>query len=347
MSFVEFQQEDTIVSTEVVTAPLWSNSAYTLSSLTMFTSSFQETNNSGKFFLNVNNLNPAVSGSELQFAIAYGHYYGSGSYPFNTNVPGFTPTKDVYSKYYNLVYANEGYTGSLFNFGGANANSRDIFVINISRARYKESLKPGSLNLTLTNASGSIYLTDDSNSNTTTNFIGTNRVYNIVSGSNGYSYNTSSYQTSVGSYGIFLPDISTVILNPRALALAVGSGGLAVNIDETVSTSYSLPNNSNNTTLFNLIASGNNFSLNSQETISSKYYSVAAKYGEFNYTTNPSVVDQNGNIIFSTLINNPQTFVTAIGLYNQQNELMAVAKLNQPLRKDFTKTLTLNVKLQA
>lgn len=346
MSFIPFSQADSIVSSEAIVAPLWSGNTYTLTGASMFTSSVQENGPTGDFYLNVNNLATTVSGSELQYSIAYGHVSGSGSAPFNTGLQGATPTSNIYSQYYNTVYANEGNTGSLFNFGGSNGSVRDIYVVNISRARYKESLKPGSLNLTLTNGANTINLTDNSNNTTVTSYIGSNRVYNLVSGSNGLSYNNSSVQTASGSYGFFLPDISTIILNPRALALA-GPTGIGLTADETPSTSYTLSNNSNNTNLYKVISVGNAFSMNSQETVSSRYYDVHVKYGELNYTTNPSVIDSNGNIIFDTLIYHPQTFVTTVGLYNLQNELLAVAKLSKPLTKDFTKTLTLRVKLQA
>ena len=347
MSFISFQQEDSIVSSEVVTAPLWSGQTYTLTSGSMFTSSAQEVDATGKFYLNVSNLSIATSGSELQLALAYGHISGSGSIPFNSGVPGSSPTNSVYSQFYNMVYANEGNTGSYFNFGGSNGSSRDIYVLSINRARYKESLKIGSLNITLGVGTSSLRLTDDSGNTSVTSYIGSNRVYNIVSGSNGLSYNTSSIQTTVGSYGIFLPDISTIILNTRALALSPTNGGISIAVDETASTSYSLTYNSNNSNLYNALKVGNSFSLNSQETVSSRYYDVHVKYGELNYTTNPSVIDSNGNIIFDSLIYNPQTFPTTVGLYNAQNELMAVGKLSKPLPKDFTKTLTLRLKLQA
>ena len=45
------------------------------------------------------------------------------------------------------------------------------------------------------------------------------------------------------------------------------------------------------------------------------------------------------------MLNNPQTFITTIGLYNASNELLAVAKLSRPLVKDYTKELLVRVKL--
>ena len=347
MSFINFDTADTIITSEAITGPLWSNGVYNLTSGSMFTSSLQETSTQGKFYLNVNNLSVASSGSELQYTVSYGHAYGSGSAPFNTAVPGATPTKAIYEQYHTALYAGSGITGSLINFGGSNGLSQDMYVINISRARYKESLKPGSLNLRLSSGSVTINLTDDSNNNSTVSYIGANRVYNLVSGSNGLSFNSSSLQTPSGSYGYLLPDIGTIILNPRALGLPAASGGIGLVPVETPSTSYSLAFNTNNNRLYNSIRLGNGFALNSLETVSARYYDVHVKYGELNYTTNPSVVDSNGNLIYESMVFNPQTFPTAVGLYNEQNELLAVAKLSKPLPKDFTKTLTLRVKLQA
>jgi hypothetical protein len=46
-----------------------------------------------------------------------------------------------------------------------------------------------------------------------------------------------------------------------------------------------------------------------------------------------------------SFINSPQTFITTIGMYNDSNELLAVAKLSKPLKKDFTKEALVRVKL--
>ena len=88
------------------------------------------------------------------------------------------------------------------------------------------------------------------------------------------------------------------------------------------------------------------FSLNSQETISSDYVFVRARNAEFNYSENPSFISgSTGEVVFNSFINNPQTFPTTIGLYNDNNELLAVAKLSRPLLKDFTKEALVRVKL--
>jgi len=344
MSFIPFGTDDSVVSSEAITAALWSSNVYNLSS-SFFTSSTQQTSTSGKSYLNVYNLAFGASGSETQFSVAYGHISGSGSTVFNSSVDEKSPTRDIYGQYRNLVYGDEA---SVFNFGGSNGNSRDIYVINVNRARYKQAIAPGTWGLKLTNSTSSIMLSDDSNSTTTTTFVGGNRVYNIVSGSLGYTYNTSSVQTDSGSYGLFFPDMGILVLNPRALSLTYnGKFGIGLTPDETAATSYSLAYNTNASKVYNAISASNgNFFARSQETVSSTYFFVNAKSSQLNYTTNPSIIDTNGNVLYSTLVNDPQTYPTTIGMYNDAGELLAVAKLSKPLAKDFTKQLTCRVKLE-
>lgn len=341
MSFIQFLPDDSVISSELITAPMWTGNAYTLTA--SFSSSTQESSTSGKSYLNVYNLAYDASGSEVQYAIAYGHISGSGSALFNSGVNEKSPTRDIYGQFRNVAYGDEA---AVFNFGGTGGKSRDIFVITVNRSKYKESINPGTWGLTLSNGGNVLYLTDNSKDSSVVSFIGGNRVYNIVSGTLGSSWNTSSIQTNSGSYGLFFPDMGTFILNPRALALAYVDGGISLSINETAATSYTAGYNINNSTLFRAISAGQYFAGRSQETISSRYFFVNVKSGQLNYTTNPSIIDTNGNVLYSTLIDNPQTFPTTIGMYNETGELLAVAKLSKPLPKDFTKQLTCRVKLE-
>jgi hypothetical protein len=204
----------------------------------------------------------------------------------------------------------------------------------------------GTWNLTLRNGANYLYLTDNSNNTSVTEYIGGNRAYYIVSGSNGNSYNSASVQTNSGSYGYFFPDMGIFVLNPRALSLSYANGGIGMLVDETAGGSYNEVYNINADRMFRLINSGASFQAKSQETISSRYFFVNAKSSQLNYTTNPSIIDEFGNMLFPILVDNPQVFPTTIGLYNDANELLAVAKLSKPLPKDFTKQITCRVKLE-
>ena len=93
-------------------------------------------------------------------------------------------------------------------------------------------------------------------------------------------------------------------------------------------------------------ASGNVFKLNSQETITSDFVFVRARNSEFNYSENPSFISgSTGEVIYTYFIDNPTVYPTTVGMYNDSNDLLAVAKLSKPIQKDFTKEALIRVKL--
>jgi hypothetical protein len=342
MSFVSFNPEDFVVSADSITSVLWSSGNTTLT--TFFTSSTAITNNA---YLPVYWRNPSIyTSDQSQFSIAYGHIDGTGSAPINPSVAGKSPSRITYGQFRTLVNGDENIP---FNFGAGNTTSPDVFVINVNRANYKEKLFPGTFNLSLS-GSAQINLTDNSNQVTTLTYCDAGRVFDIVSGSNGtattsipFSSSAAGYTVS-GSYGKYLPDVGLILLNPRALALSASFGGVGLSIP-TSNTSNNLGNiNSALFTAMNL-AGGAGFSLNSEETITSDYIFTRIKNGDFNYTTNPSMISGSGDFYYPTLVNNPRTYITTVGMYNSSNELLAVAKLSTPLAKDFTKEALIRVKL--
>jgi len=84
----------------------------------------------------------------------------------------------------------------------------------------------------------------------------------------------------------------------------------------------------------------------SEEVLTSNFVFVRARNAEFNYSQNPTFIDSTtGGVRFTDFITAPQTFITTIGLYNDNGDLLAVAKLSKPLKKDFTKEALIRVKL--
>lgn len=336
MGFKRFDPEDFLVSADSVSSTVWSGNSPELTEFYYSTAQFQRT---GDFYLSVYQTASTEPSAEVQFDIAYANKQGSGSLVYNTNVSGSSPSSTLYGQYRSLVLEDEN---SAFSFGGIEQDY--FYAINISRARYKEKLLPGSLNLVLISGSYVLSLTDNSKNVTLPTYYGTQRAYQIVSGSNGSAYNIGSggngYTTNSGSYGLFLPDISTILLNGKALDIN-GVGGINLNTNLSSNT-----DGENTLKLFAAIVSGSSFELNSEETITSDFVFVRARNSEFNYSENPSFISgSTGEVIYPYFINNPQVYPTTVGLYNDANELLAVAKLSRPIQKNFTKEALIRVKL--
>ena len=343
MSFKRLDPEDISISAESVVAPAWSSQVTTLS--TFFTSSTQPQSSQGDYYYNIYQADPqdqtgvTSTSASIQFAIGYGNLVGSGSIPINASIPGGSPSAINYGQYRTLINGDEN---TNFTFGTVTPQS--IYVISVNRSRYKEKLLPGSFNLTLTNGGNTLRLTDNSRSTTTVSYLDSGRVYDIVSGSDGVAFtgvNTSGFSLASGSYGKFLPDIGTIVLNGAALSGSAANGGIALSINQNSSVS----SKTNLNQFYNAIKAGASFKLQSEETVSSNYVFVRVRNGEYNYSTNPSIISGSGELRYNVMVNTPQAYITTIGMYNDNNDLLAVAKLSRPLLKDFTKEALIRIKL--
>lgn len=332
MSFKQFDNEDVIVSADSISSTVWSTDTYQLTSFE--TSSTQEAATSGDYYLNVYQTGSSVSTAATQFSIAYGHPDGVGSTPYNANVAGKSPSSTIYGQYRNLVLGDEEQE---LLFGGI-ASTKGFFAITVDRARYKEKLLPGTFSLTLADGAQTVVLTDNSAQTSTVSFNDAGRVYQVISGSAGSAYDGgtgfSATNGYVASFGLFLPDIGVILLNAQAL------DNHLPNLNFTTGSADA--NGANNGLLKARLS---NFSLNSEETISSNYVFVRVRNGEFNYSNNPSNITGSGELRHNSMVNNPQSYITSVGLYNDNNDLLGVAKLSKPLLKDFTKEALVRIKL--
>jgi hypothetical protein len=335
MAFKRLDPEDFVVSSDSITSTLWSTGAPVLTAF--YTSSTQAAGSSGDYYLSVYQTSSALSTAAVQFDIAYADVLGSGSALYNPIVPQNSYTKTIYGQYRSLILEDEN-ANFIFGTGNNVATGSNFWVLSIERANYKQSLFPGSLNLKLSGSGGIINLTDNSLDNPVSVFLGSTRVYQLISGSNGTagSLPNSGYVAGSGSYGLVFPDLGTILLNPSA-------------ISQSIKVAPSRSNNSdglNPQILYTAINKGESFALNSEETITSDYVFVRARNSEFNYSENPTFISgSTGEVIYDNFINAPQVYVTTVGLYNDSNNLLAVAKMSRPLLKDFTKEALIRVKL--
>lgn len=308
--------------------------------------------------------------AKVEYSVAYGHYNGSGSLDTTGNLNNDTPSRAIYRAYAQTLL---GPTDKKFTFNGTDSDS--CYFLNFNRTRMREKLDEGNFELTLAMLSGSLgpgvpnaahtgsnvrvsgtseYIQIIDDSSTTAASVGlSGKVYNLVSGS--IDGGTTIFKGPAGTsdptyFGLLYPQVGVAVLNANQLDKTIANGG--VNFDTVTG---SLIQGDNATKLFTSVATSSEMmpstmtggiQARSSEQVKSSYYFVRVKNGQYNYSNNPSFVTGSaGALAYSTFINDPQTFITTIGLYNVRHDLLAVAKLSQPLLKSFTREALIRVKL--
>jgi len=346
MSFKVFNSEDkveNVISTRA--EPMWTDGSILT---TFFTGSVQNTN-TGKYYYDVHTTTDQTT--DVQFAVTYGHRLGSGS-EGSATVGTTNPTKAMYSQLRQVILPAQTTQFNFHGDSGVNYYSDDIFAVVVSRARYREKMDPGNWELHLQSGSGTdantISLIDDSGAGADPTIGDSKREFNVVSGSiTDGVYTTASASaaaTNSGSYGLFYTEMGMIVLNPNALCSGNGNVAAAKYVEE-VGTSTST-NDYNHRKIFNSIKSGSYFSARREEKKRSSFYFCRALNNEYNHSQNPSYfTGPNAELVQNDFITEPITYITTVGLYNDNNELLAVAKLSQPFKKDPNTEALIKVRL--
>lgn len=342
---------DLVDQPEIVTTGLWSGGGGSLEEF--YTSSIQVDQQSGLYYWNVYQEEPSGSTediAEIQFALAYGHRFGSGSVSRDNDDDALFPTLAIYGQYRTLLLEN---TGSIFQFLsstlGTTTGSNDIYVMNFARSRYREQVDAGNLEFNLSGSNGVFTFIDDSGKKFGDSLGRPGRIFNIVSGSlNLGTASESTIITPTGSngagFGVFYPDQGIIILNPSAIHSIIGNSKNAANESSLIELGVDA-DKQNQALLFNALDGGGDFEARRTETISTKHYFVRATNQEFNFSNNPTYLKADGTFAEPSFEGDPKVFITTIGLYNDSNELLAVGKVSQPIAKDFGKEVLIKVRL--
>ena len=316
------------------------------------------------------------SSSNHIFDIAVG--FGSGSaYSGNAVVTSQHNKKhNMYSQMAQLMMGHD-ISGSVRNFdedgnlvGGTKIN--EAMFLNFSRLLVKDEIKKGSFNLELG-------VNSDYSQAANANF--TRRIkLTDASGSNGFFVNSP-----VGEYGVLYAQttfhdgeadpnltgetVGTSTTHPAAglvfyqAGVAVISGSVwndadrgGVLHDENTDAQAMLSDSSYRG--FDIVTGSNintvadairnriyNISFNNTTELNSTVYFCRAGHNEFNYSANVTYLTGSQIRVKNQANDAPRSYVTTVGLYSADNELLAVAKLSEPLRKDPTNELTLRVRL--
>ena len=88
-----------------------------------------------------------------------------------------------------------------------------------------------------------------------------------------------------------------------------------------------------------------NIQFNNTIELNSTVYFCRVKHNEFNYSSNPTYLSGSQIRVKNETTDIPISYITSIGLYSADNQLLAVGKFSEPIRKDNNIELTFRARL--
>ena len=347
--FQDFNQNDVVESdvAKGVTSAMFTNDSDSVLE-SFFTSSAQKASDGGKYQLEVYSVNPnpeGVPASVPQFSIAWGHFDGKGAAREDgASSVVKTPAKAVYTQFANLLL-DPG--DDKFTIDGADRD--DMVFITMNRARYKEKMNKGGWDLNFcksdttlaaATAGQKVSLMDDSSITTSTSANGA-LVYNIVEKMPGTGLpSTVTGTNGEGRFGLFYPELGILAMSATQIRTALGGISAGTYPSALSNTAQDV-----HIDFFNMLNKGVRFKARAEEDISSTHYFIRVRNAEYNFSNNNTFTTGSGVMAHAEMVRDPQVYITTVGLYNDENELVAVSKLSKPLLKNFTREATIRVKL--
>jgi hypothetical protein len=351
-TYVNFTNDDVIIDTTKVTTGIFSGGVGTLAGSSFATASLSTAQK--RYYYNMQYQ------SADQFSVTYGHKGGSGSYA-TTTTKG--KTEAIYKSFATLLLLPEDVDeGFIVNEGSTATSQSDMYFIVFERARMKDRVNRENWTLglsgsTTAGASTALFLTDNSK-NTASVASPVGPRYTIRSGSAG---------NTVGSteYGFFYPNVGVLALSQAQLSSSIGgtagyieSGSPyihGVGAAATKGSGIGLARDASATgqadadnagKLVNSILAGRNLTFRSEEDQVTTSYFCRARAGHFNFSNNPTFTSGSDNqFLQRDFESNPQTFITTVGLYTANEELVAVGRLSSAVQKNYSSEAVIKVNL--
>jgi hypothetical protein len=229
------------------------------------------------------------------------------------------------------------------NISAGGTKLKEIYVLNFARLLTKDEIKKGTFSLVL--GSGSTYADP----------FGSTTPITAVTCSDHGAANEFRVNSPAGEYGILYT--SSVSINTGSgVGLLYYQAGVAV-LTASIFGQHNDMNAagdhpSGSLSGSNITANANalrhrfyNLDFNNTTELNSTIYFCRVNHNEFNYSANPTYLSSSQIVVKQQTTDAPVSFLTTIGMYSADNELLAVAKLSEPLKKDPNNELILRVRL--
>ncbi len=226
---------------------------------------------------------------------------------------------------------------------------REVFFVNYARLLNKDEVKKGSYSISFltggTNlAAGRANLMSIADHNAQNEF----RI-NSPAGEYGILYTSSAAPNSTSGVGHIyyqagIAVLTASIFGDMRVTIPGGFGKAGATYD-TSSVEAVMSGSNITASCDGLRNRWSNSQYNNTTELNSTIYFCRANHNDFNYSTNPTYLSGSKIRIKNNTFDTPVSYITTVGLYSADNELLAVAKLSEPIKKQPDTELTLRVRL--
>ena len=275
---------------------------------------------------------------------------------------------NIYNQMAQLLVGHDQ-TGSIREFDAdgnlsAGAKLKECVFVNFARILQKDEIKKGSFTMVVGDNTGFVSPFFKGRDGTTplagisitdTNAQNSYKV-NSPAGEYAILYASGSTTPNTSKVGLLYYQAGVAVLTASVF---LGSATDAISGLVTGTVNYTPSGQTINQALTSVSISGSCDSLrhriydidfNNSTELNSTIYFARAGHNEFNYSSNPSYISSQASnksqiVVKNSSLDQPVSYITTVGLYSADNELLAVAKVSEPLKKTPDTELTLRVRL--
>ena len=295
--------------------------------------------------------------SKDHFGVTYGHIAGSGSDDESATTEG--TTQAIYKQFYNFLEPKAEHLRDRTGFIMNAVTQSDCYFIVAERLQMKDRINPGTWTFTFSGSktglgnkatSSAFSLTDDSKTqDPLTPGSPFGEVYSIVSGAAGEVHTAASTKT----YGHFYPDAGVFALSATQMSSSLpGTKGFLLSGSAFIKAGNGLAPDTrtvaaaDNASKLRMALQKGSATMRSEEKQYIYDYFCRARANEFNYTNNVTFWSGSDyQIRHDDMVQNPQTYISEVGLYDAQNSLVAIGRLSSPINKNFSSEAIVKVRL--
>ncbi len=230
---------------------------------------------------------------------------------------------------------------------------RECFFLTFSRLLTKDEIQKNTFRMSFATGGTDQNVNITHAANLTVGDYGADTTFKVNSpaGEYGIVYTSSATPNQDSGVGLLYYQAGVLVLTASVFTGSVGAGGGEFLFG---STATSADTGSINTVMSGtaITASADGFrarlinvEFNNTTELNSTIYFCRASHGEFNYSSNPTYLNSSKIRVKEVSRDQPVSYITTVGLYSADKELLAVAKLSEPLKKTPSNELTLRVRL--